>query len=62
MLSPQESIRAVCEKLGFRVDAILEDYVKDQTGALQSLIVMTCTLDEWFREMKDFYTEDNWDG
>jgi RimJ/RimL family protein N-acetyltransferase len=62
MLEPQTSMRAACEKLGFRVDAVLPDYVKDQDGITQSLVVMTCTLDQWFHEMKDFYEEKNWDG
>ncbi len=62
MLQPQASIRAVCEKLGFRLDAAVPDYLKDEDGRSQSLVIMTCTLDEWFREMKDFYEEDNWDG
>lgn len=62
MLAPQKSMRAVCEKLGFRVDAVLPDYLKDQDGKTQSLVIMTCTLDQWFHEMKDFYQEKNWDG
>ena len=62
VLSPQVSMRAVCEELGFRVDAVIPDYAKDEEGTPQSLVVMTCTLDEWFREMDGFYDEDNWDG
>lgn len=62
MLEPQKSMRAACEKLGFRVDAVVPDYLKDQDGITQSLVIMTCTLDQWFREMKDFYEEKNWDG
>lgn len=62
MLEPQASIRAVCEKLGFRIDAVVADYLKDQEGNSHSLVIMTCTLDQWYREMKDFYEEQNWDG
>ena len=62
MASPQTSIRTVCEKLGFRVDATLPNYVSDLDGESQSLIIMTCVLDEWFREMKGYYVENNWDG
>ena len=62
MLEPQTSMRAACEKLGFRVDAVVPNHVKDQDGKTQSLVIMTCTLDQWFREMKDFYEENNWDG
>ena len=60
MQAPQTSVRAVCEKLGFRVDAEVPNYVKDQDGNLQSLVIMSCTLDEWWREMKDFDKESSW--
>jgi RimJ/RimL family protein N-acetyltransferase len=62
MLEPQTSMRAACAKLGFRVDAVVPDYVKDQDGTTHSLVIMTCTLDQWYKEMKDFYQEKNWDG
>ncbi len=61
-MKPQKSMRAACDKLGFRVDAVVPDYVKDQDGKTHSLVIMTCTLDQWFREMKDVYEENNWDG
>jgi acetyltransferase len=62
ILAPQLSMRKVCEKLGFHVDAVIPEYLKNKDGEAQSLVIMTCTLDQWFREMKDFYEEDNWDG
>ena len=60
MLEPQLSIRMTCEKLGFRIDSVIHDYAKDQNGEIQSLLIMSCTMDEWFRQMKDFYKEENW--
>ncbi len=60
MLSPQKSVRTVCERLGFRVDAVVPDYARDREGNLQSLLIMSCTLDAWWREMKDFHNESSW--
>ncbi len=57
---PQTAARKTCERLGFHVDAVLPDHVKDSEGKLHPMIVMSCTLDEMWRELKDFYHEDNW--
>ena len=59
LLGPQQSAIAVCEKLGFRTETVIEDYVKDLNGDFQSLIIMSCTLSEWFRQMKDFYNDEH---
>lgn len=60
MAGPQISARKIFERLGFRVEATLPDYVKDSDGTLHPLIVMTCGLDEFSREMRDFYKPGNW--
>lgn len=62
MLEPQLPIRTFCEKLGFHVDAVVPDYAKDLEGKTQSLVIMTCTLDEWFHGMRGVYEDDQWDG
>ena len=59
-LAPQLPIRTACENLGFRIDSVIPDYAKDQNGELHSLLIMSCTMDEWFRQMKDFHKEQNW--
>ena len=58
MQAPQTSVQRACEKLGFKVDAVVPDYVKDQEGKSQSLVIMSCTLDEWWKEMRDFYKDE----
>ncbi|MFC1706825.1 GNAT family N-acetyltransferase [Planctomycetota bacterium] len=60
LLGPQMAARKICDRLGFHVDATLADYAKDSEGKLQDLVIMSCTLDEWWSEMKDFYRESNW--
>lgn len=60
MAAPQTAIRAVCERLGFHLDAVLPHYIKDAEGNDQDLIVMSCTLDEVFRQMRDHDKGDDW--
>jgi RimJ/RimL family protein N-acetyltransferase len=60
MAGPQIAARKVFERLGFRLDATLPDYVKDADGTLHPLIVMTCTFDDFSEEMRDFYKRGNW--
>ena len=57
MAAPQTAARAICQRLGFRVDATLPDYIKDREGKSQDLVVMSCTMDAMWRELKDFYEE-----
>lgn len=60
LVEPQVSARKVCERLGFHLDAVLPDYVKDADGRLQSLLVMSCTLDEVFHQLGGFYDHGDW--
>ena len=60
MAAPQTAARSVCEKIGFHIDAVLPDYVKDVEGKLHALVVMSCSLDEVSRSMRDFYGEKSW--
>jgi ribosomal protein S18 acetylase RimI-like enzyme len=60
MAAPQIAARKVFERLGFHVDAELSDFVKDARGKLHPLVVMSCTLNEMWEELRDFYRDDNW--
>lgn len=60
MASPQSGARKTLERLGFHVDSVLPDYIKDANGNVQSMVVMSCTLDELARELKGFYKTDHW--
>ena len=46
MAAPQTAARKICDRLGFHVDAVLPDHVKDSEGNLHAQVVMSCTLDE----------------
>ncbi len=58
--APQTAARKIFESLGFRLEAVLEDHIKDATGQPQALVIMSCTLDEMWSELKDFYEDGNW--
>jgi GNAT superfamily N-acetyltransferase len=60
MAAPQTGARKIFERLGFHVDSVLPDYIKDADGNLQSMVVMSCSLDEMSRELKGFYKTDHW--
>jgi L-amino acid N-acyltransferase YncA len=60
MAAPQEGARKIFERLGFHVDSVLPEYIKDADGNLQSLVVMSCTLDHMSEELRDFYRTDHW--
>jgi L-amino acid N-acyltransferase YncA len=60
MAAPQNGARKVFERLGFHVDSVLPDYIKDADGKLQSMVVMTCALDEMSKELREFYKQDHW--
>ena len=60
MASPQTGARKTLERLGFHVDSVLPDYIKDADGNVQSMVVMSCTLDELSKELKGFYKTDHW--
>jgi ribosomal protein S18 acetylase RimI-like enzyme len=60
MASPQIRARRILERLGFHVDSVIPDYIKDADGAVHSMVIMSCTLDEMSKELKGFYRTDHW--
>jgi RimJ/RimL family protein N-acetyltransferase len=60
MAAPQTAARKICERLGFQVDAVLPDHVKDAEGKAHAQVVMSCTLDEMWKELQDFQRTDDW--
>jgi GNAT superfamily N-acetyltransferase len=60
MAAPQTAARKIFERLGFHVDSVLPDFIKDVDGKLQSLVIMSCTLDELSEELRGFFRTDDW--
>lgn len=60
MMRPQIAARTICRKLGFREELLIPDYVRDQTGTTQDLVVMTCDIKDFWRELDHFYRDSDW--
>jgi hypothetical protein len=60
MLGPQKGVRKIFEHLGFKKQAEYPEYVKDQHGAKQDLIVMRCKLEELWQKLEDHMASGDW--
>jgi len=61
MMKPQVGARTICKKLGFHEELVIPDYVKDQTGKSQDLVIMTCNIQELWKELDQFYMDSDWE-
>ncbi len=61
MMKPQAAARKICKTLGFHEEVLIPDYVKDQTGKSQDLVIMTCNIQELWKELDQFYMDSDWE-
>jgi L-amino acid N-acyltransferase YncA len=61
MMKPQVAARTICKKLGFHEELVIPDYVKDQSGKSQDLVIMTCNIQELWKELDQFYMDSDWE-
>jgi L-amino acid N-acyltransferase YncA len=61
MMKPQVAARTICRKLGFHEESVIPDYVKDQSGKSQDLVIMTCNIQELWKELDQFYMDSDWE-
>jgi len=47
-------------KLGFRKESVIPNYVWDQAGDPQDLVIMTCDVEDFWKEMERFYKDTDW--
>jgi L-amino acid N-acyltransferase YncA len=59
-MRPQEGARRICRRLGFHEESILPDYVKDRSGEIQDMVVMTADMKEFWNELESFYHSTDW--
>ena len=62
MMKPQIAAQSIFHKIGFHHDITLSDYVKDQHGHKQDLIIMRCSLKELWDEIEDYFYEKDMRG
>ncbi len=60
MMRPQIGAQRILKKLGFREEHVLPDYVKDIEGATQDLVVMTCNVKDFAKELDELFTDSDW--
>lgn len=60
IMRPQKAARAICHKLGLYEEHIIPDYVRDSTGKLQDMIIMTGDMTEFWKELEHFYQDSDW--
>ncbi|MCK5057755.1 MAG: GNAT family N-acetyltransferase [Candidatus Aminicenantes bacterium] len=60
MLRPQVGARKIARKLGFREEILLPDYVQDQRHKTQDLLIMTCDIDDFWKELETLYVASDW--
>ncbi len=61
MMKPQVAARTICKTLGFHEELVIPDDVKDQTGKSQDLVIMTCNIQELWKELDQFYMNSDWE-
>jgi len=60
MMKPQTGARNMVKKLGFQKESIIPDYVEDQFGRLQDLVIMTCDMNNFWKELEQSYKDTDW--
>ncbi len=60
MMNPQIAAQRIFQKLGFQEEIQIPDYVRDQAGEKQNLIIMTCNIKDLWDELEHFYDDSDW--
>ena len=60
ILKPQEGARKIARKLGFREEILLPRYVLDQEHKAQDLVIMTCNIEDFWKELEALYIASDW--
>ena len=60
VMQPQTGALKIVERLGFREEVVLRDYVKDTDGRKHDLIIMRCELQRLMSEMEDYFARSDW--
>jgi len=54
MMASQTAARSIFRKLGFRDEAVLDDYLKDCQGRKQDLLLMRCKLEDLWQQYEEY--------
>lgn len=59
-MEPQVGAMNIFERLGFKREALLHDYVRDIEGTKRDLIVMRCDLESLWQKLDDYIGNFDW--
>lgn len=62
IMKPQKAARKIFERLGFKEDVTLKNYVKDIKGERHDLIIFRCNLADLWQELEDYFHETDHKG
>lgn len=60
MMRPQTAARSICRRLGFHESVLIPDYLRDMSGASQDMVVMTCDMQEFWKELEESNMDSDW--
>lgn len=60
VMRPQKAAVKVLERLGFKEEAVLPDYVRDIEGKKHDLIIMRCKLQSLLGELEHYFSLSDW--
>lgn len=60
MMRPQIAAQRIFRKLGFQEELLIPDYVRDQSGGTQDLLIMKCNIKDLWDELEHFYSDSDW--
>jgi len=60
VMRPQKAALKVLERLGFKEEAVLPDYVRDIEGKKHDLIIMRCKLQSLLGELEQYFSLSDW--
>ncbi|MEE9554203.1 MAG: GNAT family N-acetyltransferase [candidate division Zixibacteria bacterium] len=60
IMEPQIGALSIFERLGFKREALLHDYVRDIKGAKRNLILMRCDLESLWQKLDNYIANFDW--
>ena len=57
LMAPQTEAKKIFERLGFKQDVVMKQFVKDVKGKRQDLVIMRCNLDEIWNKIESYFGE-----
>ena len=60
MMRPQTGAVKILKRLGFKEEYLIPKYVQDQDDTAQDLVIMTCDMKDFWRELEQLYHSTDW--